>query len=75
MPDKTSIRAIGNSAGTIIPKTILDRYHLAEGDEVHLVETAQGILITPFDSTFDRAMAVYRRGAKKYRNALRTLAE
>ncbi len=47
---------------------------MAEGDRVHLVETDQGILITPFDPDFADAMAAYEEGAKKYRNALRELA-
>ncbi len=74
MTKQTTIRAIGNSAGTTIPKPLLERYNLAEGDSVHLVETEEGILITPFDPTFDEAMAIYAEGAKRYRNAMRELA-
>jgi putative addiction module antidote len=72
---ETTIRAIGNSAGATIPKAMLERYKLAEGDRVHLVETEQGILITPFDPAFAEAMAIYQKGAKKYRNAMRELAK
>lgn len=54
---------------------MLERYHLSEGDTIHLVETEEGILITPFDPDFEEAMAVYAEGAKKYRNALRELAK
>ena len=75
MTKETTIRAIGNSAGATIPKAMLDRYRLAESDRVHLVETEEGILITPFDPTFADAMAVYERGAKQYRNAMRELAK
>ena len=75
MPKQTSIRAIGNSAGTTIPKPMLERYHLAEGDTVHLVETEEGILITPFDPAFEEAMEIYAEGAKRYRNAMRELAK
>ncbi len=75
MPKQTTIRAIGNSAGTTIPKPMLERYHLAEGDNVHLVETEEGILITPFDPAFEEAMAIYAEGAKRYRNAMRQLAK
>ena len=70
---KTTIRAIGNSAGTTIPKAMLERYRMAEGDRVHLVETEDGILITPFDPAFAEAMALYEEGAEQYRNAMRTL--
>jgi antitoxin MazE len=75
MTKATTIRSIGNSAGTTIPKAMLRRYHMAEGDRVHLVETKDGILITPFDPTFDEAMAIYEEGAREYRNAMRELAQ
>lgn len=75
MTKETKLRAIGNSAGVTIPKPMLERYRMAEGDEVHLVETDEGILITPFDPAFAEAMDVYREGAKAYRNAMRELAK
>ena len=75
MTKETTIRAIGNSAGTTIPKPMLERYRLAEGDRVHLIETDEGILITPFDPDFAKAMEHYDEGAKRYRNAMRELAE
>jgi antitoxin MazE len=75
MTQQTTIRAIGNSTGTTIPKSMLQRYHLAEGDSVHLVETEEGILITPFDPEFAEAMEIYAEGAKQYRNAMRELAK
>jgi len=75
MTRETTIRAIGNSAGATIPKAMLERYRLAEGDRVHLVETEHGILITPYDPAFAEAMSVYEEGARKYRNAMRELAK
>ncbi len=75
MAKATTIRSIGNSAGTTIPKAMLQRYHMTEGDQVHLVETEDGILITPFDPTFAEAMEIYEEGARSYRNAMRQLAQ
>lgn len=75
MMKQTTIRAIGNSAGTTIPKPLLERYHLSEGDTVHLIETEEGILITPFDPDFQDAMKIYAEGASTYRNAMRELAK
>ena len=74
MTKETIIRAIGNSAGTTIPKPMLERYHLSEGDRVHLVEVEEGILITPYDPSFKEAMEIYQEGARSYRNAMRELA-
>jgi antitoxin MazE len=75
MPEETKIRRIGNSSGLTIPKDLLDRQHLEEGDQVHLVETDDGLLITPYDPDFEGAMEAYEEGAKDYRNALRALSD
>lgn len=75
MSRETVIRTIGNSEGTIIPKDILERYHLAAGDQVHLVETEDGILLTPYDPAFAEAMEIYEEGARTYRNAMRELSK
>ena len=72
---ETVIRPFGNSAGVTIPKEMLEKYALDKGDRVSLQETAEGILVTPYDSHFDRAMAIYRKGAKQYRNAMRELSK
>lgn len=72
---ETTIRAIGNSAGTTIPKAMLERFQLAEGDTIHLIEVDDGILITPFDPAFAEAMRIYEEGARTYRNAMRELAK
>lgn len=67
------LQKLGGSVAAVLPKPLLDRLHLAAGDEVHVIETADGLLITPFDPDFEDAMAVHERGARKYRNALRQL--
>jgi putative addiction module antidote len=75
MPQETTIRRIGNSSGLTIPKDLLDRQWLEEGDQVHLVETDEGLLITPYNPDFEDAMDAYEDGAKTYRDALRTLSK
>jgi len=72
---KIILRQMGGSIGVTIPKEIAERFHLGKGDEVFVSETDKGILITPYDPNFKKAMAVYEKGAKKYRNALRELSE
>jgi putative addiction module antidote len=75
MTRETTIRAIGNSTGATLPKAMLERYKIAEGDRVHLIETDHGILMTPYDPDFVEAMNIYNEGARKYRNALKELAK
>lgn len=70
-----TLRKMGGSIGTTLPKDLVDRLRLDAGDQVFVVPTERGLLITPYDPDFEKAMAAYRRGAKKYRNALRELAK
>lgn len=74
MVRRQTLKKIGGSVATVLPKSMLDRFHLEAGDDVTVIETSDGLLITPFDPDFATAMAAYERGAKKYRNALRALA-
>jgi antitoxin MazE len=69
------LRKMGGSVGATLPKDLAERLHLDVGDEVFVQATDEGLLITPYDPTFAKAMAVYRRGAKKYKNALRELGK
>ncbi|HET7630869.1 MAG TPA: AbrB/MazE/SpoVT family DNA-binding domain-containing protein [Gemmatimonadaceae bacterium] len=72
---RQTLKKIGGSVATVLPKSMLDRFHLDAGDDIYVVETGEGLLITPFDPDFADAMAAYARGARKYRNALRKLAQ
>jgi putative addiction module antidote len=69
------LRQAGGSVSATLPKDMADRLHLGPGDRVLAVETEQGILLTPYDPTVERALEIASRAAKKYRNALRELAK
>lgn len=75
MVTKLTIRRVGGSLSTIIPKELAERLRIAEGDELFAVETEGGMLLTPYDPDFERAMEAFEIGRRKYRNALRKLAE
>lgn len=75
MHKTTKLRRIGSSTGAILPKELLDEMRLENGDEILVVRTEQGILLTPYDPDFEAAMAVFDRGRRKFRNALRELAK
>ena len=72
---KTAVRRVGNSLGITLPKTVIDNLHLSEGDELHLVETNEGVIITPFNPKFAEWATAYERTNKKYRNTLKALAK
>lgn len=70
------VRKIGNSLGVTLPKEVLKRLHLKEGDKVFLVEAPDGSYrITPYDPEFEQQMRLAEEGMSRYRNTLRALAE
>lgn len=72
---KTAVRRVGNSLGITLPKTIVDNYRLTVGDELHFIETDEGVMLTPFDPKFQRWAKAYDKSNKKYRNTLKALAK
>ena len=72
---KTAVRRVGNSLGITLPKTIVDNYHLAEGDELHIVETDEGVVLTPFNPAFEEWAKAYEQTNRKYKNTLKALAK
>lgn len=70
------IRAIGNSLGVVLPKEVLSRLNVKDGDNLFVTEAPDGsVRLTPHDPAFDAQLRVAREGMKKYRNALRKLAQ
>ena len=66
---------IGNSVGVILPKASLERLRLEAGDELHLIDTKNGIEITPYDPEFEEQMEIARKVMKKRRAVLHELAK
>jgi putative addiction module antidote len=70
------IKKIGNSVGLILPKDLLARLKLKEGDKLHVVEqTERGIKLSPYDPKHAEAMAIARRSFRKYADTYKALAE
>jgi putative addiction module antidote len=69
-----TLRRVGGSVGTTLPKEMVDRLDLAPGDRVLAVETEAGILLTPYTEELNAGLDAMRRAAKRYRSALRELA-
>lgn len=70
------IKRIGNSTGLILPKELLARLKLAEGDKLHVVEqTERGLKLTPYDPKHAKAMEIARRSFRKYADTYRALAK
>ena len=72
---RLEIKRIGNSTGLILPKELLTRLRLAQGDSVLVTETPDGFTVSKHDPVFERGLEIARAGMKKYRNALAALAK
>ena len=75
MSATVKVRRVGGAIGITLPTEIRERYKIVDGDDLTLVETDRGILLSPYDPNYDKIMAAAKRGAKKFRNALRALAQ
>ncbi len=75
MARKLKLSAIGNSTGVVLPREVLDRLHLQRGDELSVVETPDGIMLTPYDPELAEQMDAAERVMREDRDLLRKLAE
>ena len=66
---------IGNSVGVILPKELLARLKVDKGDLLHVIDSPDGITLTPHDPIFAEQMEAARKVMKKRRNVLRELAK
>ena len=72
---KLKITTIGNSAGVILPKELLARLRLEKGDELHALETPDGIRLTVYDPTLAEQMEVAEQVMRSRRTLLHKLAQ
>lgn len=71
---KATIRRMGGSLGLTLPKEMADHLQATDGEQVHMVKTERGVLLTPYDPDFEETMEAFDVIRKKYRNAFRELA-
>lgn len=69
------LKAVGNSTGVILPKEVLTKLQVEKGDDLYVVETPDGITLTPYDPEFEHQMEAARKIMKKRRSVLRELAK
>lgn len=75
MNTKLKITTVGNSAGIVLPKEILERLRVAKGDSLYATETPDGVELRPFDEEFAEQIAIAERVMREDRDVLRRLAE
>ena len=71
---KVKLRKVGNSYGFTVPRELLDKYNLKEGEELYVVESRDGFKLSPYNPDFELWAASLDRTNEKFKNALKELA-
>ena len=72
---KLKLTAVGTSTGVVIPKEILQRMKVARGDFLHVSETAEGYLVTPYDPAVAEQVEAGREFMREFRDTFKALAK
>ncbi len=68
------VTTVGNSAGVILPKEILERLRVSKGDVLYLVEEPDGFKLTPYNKEFVEQMNVAEDIMGEDKDVLKVLA-
>ncbi|MBI1251904.1 MAG: AbrB/MazE/SpoVT family DNA-binding domain-containing protein [Alphaproteobacteria bacterium] len=76
-PSKSTlkVRKIGNSLGVVLPKAVLAKLGVGEGDALLVSDIPDGVALSAHDDAVARQVEIGRDLMKRYRNALRELAK
>ncbi|MBL8551440.1 MAG: AbrB/MazE/SpoVT family DNA-binding domain-containing protein [Hyphomonadaceae bacterium] len=69
------VRRVGNSLGVVLPKEVLAKLRVGEGELLSVSEVEGGVALRPFNDRLQEQIEAGRRAMKRYRNALRELAK
>lgn len=66
---------IGDSVGVVLPRDVLARLKLGQGDTLHVTETADGIALTPYDPAIAEQVELGRAFMQEYSDTFHALAK
>jgi putative addiction module antidote len=66
---------VGNSAAIILPKELLAKLRVGQGDTLYATESPDGVRLTATDPGFAEKMAMAERIMREDRDILRVLAQ
>ncbi len=69
------LRKVGNSFGFTVPKELIEKYNLKEGEELHVLEGNEGFTLTPYNPEFEEWANAFDKTNKKYKNTLKELSK
>lgn len=72
---KVKVTTVGNSLGVVIPREVLTRLRVGKGDILTVVESPNGVELSPYDPEFERQMDLAEDIMREDRDVLRKLAQ
>ena len=73
---KLEVKRIGNSTGLILPKELLARLRLDQGDWVYVTELPdRSVKVAPYDPKHEEVMTIAREVMKEYQDTFKALAK
>jgi putative addiction module antidote len=75
MTTTVKITTIGNSAGIVLPKEVLEFLRVSKGDTLTITETPTGLHLSPYDEEFARQLELAEQIMREDRDVLRKLAQ
>jgi len=75
MTYSAKVSKVGNSSALIIPRDLMDKLRLEQGDTVTISDTEAGLLVSPYDEAKTKQLDIAHKIMRENRNMLRKLAE
>lgn len=69
------VRKIGNSLGVVLPKAVLAKLNVKEGDELTVSDTPEGVALAAADADTAELMRLAEGIMRKRRRVLKALAQ
>jgi putative addiction module antidote len=69
------LRKVGNSLGVILPREVVARLKVGEGDSLNLTEGPDDYRLSAYDPEIARQVEAGEKIMRRYRNTLRELAK
>ena len=69
------LTSVGNSTGIVIPKEMLERLKVSEGDELFAIETPIGYVLITHEPDLKEEIRLGREFMSKYRETFKALAK
>mgnify|MGYP001288109810 CR=1 FL=1 len=73
--DTIKLTTVGSSTGAVFPKELLAKLKVEKGDKLYVIETPEGLLLTPYDPSIEDQLEIGRDFMREYRDTFKVLAK